>query len=83
MYVLLDLLLTCLPIYNACICSLHVAVMPLCLQTAALKAACDSHLAAVDSTRESTSSQADSSKRVAVDVNESGSSLDISAISAK
>jgi hypothetical protein len=35
----------------------------------------------VDSTSESTSSQAESSNRVAVDVNESG--LDISAISAK
>ena len=53
------------------------------IHTAVLKAACESHLAAVDSTSESTSSQADSSNRVAVDVNESGLSLDISAISAK
>jgi hypothetical protein len=57
--------------------------MPLCFQTAVLKAACESHLAAVDSTSESTSSQADSSNRVTVDVNEFGLSLDISAISAK
>ena len=53
------------------------------IHTAVLQAACESHLAAVDSTSESTSSQADSSNRVAVDVNESGLSLDISAISAK
>ena len=57
--------------------------MTLCFETAVLKARCESHLAAVDSTSESTSSQADGSNRVAVDVNESGLSLDISAISAK